>query len=148
MWRTDGGQSRGADAPGGRQWGSELRRDGGGYPTTGAGAAAGSQSNAHGGRHWSAEPRRDGGGYPTAGARAAAGSQGDAHGGHHWDTEPRRDGGEYPTAGAGTAVGGPRSARRDAGPDSDSPAASLLVWGIAGPVSTPVPGQQDVAYDW
>jgi len=56
MMRTDGGQGRERDAHGGRHWDAELQRDGGGYPTGGAGAAAGSQHDAHGGRHWDAEP--------------------------------------------------------------------------------------------
>jgi len=144
MCRSDHGQGRGGDPLGGRQWDAEPRRDGGGYPAAGVGAAAGSQSDAHGGRHWGAEPRRDGGGYVTAGAGAAAGSQCGALSGRHWDSEPRRDGGEYNTAGAGTAAGA-SSARWDAGPDSDGPAAALLELGFAGPVATPVPGQPDVA---
>ena len=147
MGRSDHGQGRGGDAPGGRQWDAEPRRDGGGYPAAGVGAAARSQSDAHGGRHWGAEPRPDGGGYLTAGAGAAAGSQGGAFSGRHWDSEPRRDGGECNTAGAGTAAG-PSSARWDAGPDCDGPAAALLELGFAGPVATPVPGQPDVAKDW
>ena len=123
-------------------------RDDGGYPTGGAGAAAGSHRDAHAGLHWGAEPRRVGGGYPTAGAGAVAGSQCDVRDGRHWGSEPRRDGGEYPTDAAGTGTGGPRSARWDPGPDNNGPAAALLKLGILGPVTTPVPGQPDVAYDW
>jgi len=118
---------------------SEPRRDGGQYPTAGAGAAAGAQSDAHSGRPWGAEPRRDSGGDPTAGAGAAAGSQSDAYGGRYCASEPRQDGGEYPATGAGKAVG-PHSARWDAAPDSDGPAAALLELGIASPVASPVPG--------
>jgi len=81
MWRTDGGQGRGGDAPGGLQWGSEPRRDGGEYPTAGAGAAAGSQSGAQGGFHWGSKSRRDGGEYPADGVGTAAGSHRDTFGG-------------------------------------------------------------------
>jgi len=177
MRRTDGGQGRGRDAHAGRHWDAEPQRDDGGYPTGGAGAAAGSHRGAHAGRHWDkepqhdseeyptggagaaagsqraapagrhwdAEPRRDGGGYRTRGAGAAAGSQRDVRDGRHWGSEPRRDGGEYPDDAAGTSTGGPRSARWDAGPHNDGPAAALLELAIVGPVATPVPGQPDVA---
>jgi len=90
---------------------AEPQRDGGGYPTGGAGAAAGSQRDAHAGRHWDAEPQHDGGGYPTGGAGAAAGSQRDAHAGRLWCAEPQRDGGGYPTDGAGAAAGSQRDVR-------------------------------------
>jgi len=148
MTRTDGGQGRERDAHAGWYWDAEPQRDGGGHPTGGAGAAAGSQRDAHAGRHWDAEPQSDGGGYPTGGAGAAAGSQRDALAGRHWEAESLRDGEEYPADAVGTASGGPRSARWDAGPDNDGPAAALLELGIVGPVATPVPGQPDVAYDW
>jgi len=141
-----GGSHR--DAQSGRHWDAEPQHDGGGYPIGGAGAVAGSHRDAHAGRHWCAEPRRDGGGYPTAGAGAATGSQCDVRDGHHWVSEPRRDGGEYPADAAGTSTGGPHSARWDAGPDNDGPAAALLELWIVGPVTTPVLGQPDVAYDW
>jgi len=51
MRRNDGGQGREGDAPGGSHWRSEPGRDGGGYPTASAGAAAGSQSDAYGSHH-------------------------------------------------------------------------------------------------
>jgi len=90
VWRSDDGEGRGGDPPGGRQWDSEIRHDGGGYPTAGAGAATGSQGDAPGGRQWDSEPRRDGRKYPTAGAGTAAGPRSAL-----WDSGPDSDG---PTA--------------------------------------------------
>jgi len=92
MRRSDGGQGRGRDDRAGRHWDAEPELDGGGYPTGGAGAAAGSQRDAHAGRHWDLEPQLDGGGYPTSGAAAAAGWQRVAHAGRHWGAEHPRDG--------------------------------------------------------
>jgi len=87
MTRTDGGQGRGRDAHAGRHWGAEPQRDGGGYPTGGAGAAAGSQRNVCDGRHWRSDSRRDGGESPsdavgkaTRGPRSAL-----------WDAGPDKD---------------------------------------------------------
>ena len=111
MRRTDGGQGRGHDAHAGRDWDAEPQRDGGGYPTGGAGAAAGSQCDAHAGRQWDAEPQHDGGGCPTGGSGTADGSQRDAHAGRNWGAEPQRDGGGYPTGGAGAAAGSQRDVR-------------------------------------
>jgi len=145
MGRASGGQGRGRDAHAGRPWDAAPQHDGKGYPTVGAGAAAGSQRDAPAGRHWDAEPRRDGGGYPTGGAGAAAGSQRHVRDGRHWGSESRRDGREYPTDAAGTGPKGPRSARWDAGLDNDGPPAALLELWIVGPVATPVQGQADVA---
>jgi len=83
MRRTDGGPVCERDTHGGRHWDAEPQRDGGGYPTGGAGAATGSQRDAYAGRHWDVEPQRDGGGHPTGGTGAASGSQRDAHSGRH-----------------------------------------------------------------
>jgi len=147
MRRTDGGQGRGCDAHAGRHWDAVPQRDDGGYPTDGAGAAAGSQRDAHTGRHWDAQPQNDGGGYPAGGAGAATGSQRDVRDGRHWGSESRWDGGEYP---ATLSVRPPGVRAPRAGTpvsDNDGPAAALLELRIVGPVATPVPGQPDVAYD-
>jgi len=110
MRRTDGGHGRGRDAHAGRHWDAEPQHDGGGYPTGGAGAAAGSQRDPPAGRHWDAEPQHDCRGYPTGGAGAAAGSHRDAPAGRHWHAKLRREGGGYPTAGAEAAAGSHRDA--------------------------------------
>ena len=148
MRRTDGGQGRERDAHAGRCWDAEPQHNGAGYPTGGAEAVAGSHRDAHAGSQRAAEPQHDGGGYPTGGAEVAARLQCDVRDGRHWGSESCRDGGEDPTDAAGTATGGPRSARWDAGPDNDGPAAALLQREIVGPVATPVPWQPDFAHDW
>jgi len=87
MTRTDGGQGRGRDAHAGRHWGAEPQRDGGGYPTGGAGAAAGSQRDVRDGRHWRSESRRDGGESPSDAVGKATGGPRSAL----WDAGPDKD---------------------------------------------------------
>jgi len=147
MWRTDGGQRRQSGSQAGRHWWSESRRDGAEYPADCVRTAAELQRDAHSGRHWDAEPKRDCVGYPTSGSGAAARSWSGTEGGRHWWSESRRDGGEYPADGVRTATGSPCSARWDAAPTNDGPAAALLELGIVGPVATPVPAQPDVSHD-
>jgi len=151
--RWEGGDVRGADAGDPRTLPAASQDDGRAHVASGRGGPKGRSDHGQGrrgdtpgGRQCAPEPLRDGGGYPAAGAGVAAGSPGDAYSGRHWDSEPRREGGYYPTAGAGAAAG-LRSARWNARGDSDGPATALPEVGIAGPVVTPVPGQQDVAYD-
>jgi len=76
------------DAPAGRHWDAEPRRDGGGYPTACAGADAESQRDVCDGRHWGSGSRWDGGEYPADAAGTGPGGPRSAR----WDAGPDNDG--------------------------------------------------------